>query len=113
MKSLIHFIELGLVLGVLIAVGIPLFSRIPLRKAFAEPEKDREDYSHLLVRREEILLAIKELEFDCKTDKISGEDYEALRKKLEGEAISIMDRIEQMEKSRKKGKPEPKEIDAA
>ena len=40
MKSLIHFIELGLVLAILIAVGIPLFSRLPLRKIFEEPEKD-------------------------------------------------------------------------
>lgn len=113
MKSLIHFIELGLVLAILIAVGIPLFSRLPLRKAFEEPEKDRDEYRHLLVRREETLLSIKDLEFDRETDKISGEDYEILRKKLEEEALAVLDRIDAMEKIHKKGNSESKEIDAA
>lgn len=113
MKSLIHFIELGLVLAILIAVGMPLFSRLPLRKAFEEPEKDRDEYRHLLVRREEILLSIKELEFDRQTDKISGKDYDLLRKKLEDEALTVLDRIDEMEKRGKKGKFDSKKIDAA
>lgn len=113
MSSLTHFIQLALAIGILIVIGIPLFSKLSYKKAFAQREKDRDEFSHLLVRREEVLLSIKELEFDQKTDKISNDDYAALRQKLEEEAIAIMEQIDQLEKKQKKGKPSVRQADAA
>ena len=113
MTSLTHVFELALSLAILIVIGIPLFTRVSFKKAFALPEKDEEEYSHLLVRREEVLISIKELEFDKSTDKISDNDYESLRNKLEDEAIIIMEKIDQLEKKLKKGKPSFKQVDAA
>jgi len=49
------------------------------------------------------LLAIKELEIDLKTDKVSNEDYESLRQKLEEEAIIILEQIDALEKDKRKG----------
>ena len=100
--SFTHFIELLLVAGVIIAVGIPLFGKLPKTRPFSEVDPIEEKFKHLLVRKEEVLLSIKELEVDLKTDKVSNEDYEISRIKLEGEAIAILEQIDRLEKDRKK-----------
>ena len=104
MSSLSHFFQLALALGILIVIGIPLFTKVSFKKAFVSPEKDKEEYSHLLVRKEEVLISIKELEFDYKTDKVSEDDNEILGRKLEDEALVIIEKIDQLEKKQKKGK---------
>jgi hypothetical protein len=104
-----HLIELLLIVGIIIAVGIPLFGKIPNTRPFAEIDPLEEEFKHLLVRKEEVLLSIKELEVDLQADKISIQDSVALRSKLEGEAIAILERIEELEKNKKKGtKPSSK-----
>ncbi|HJN99684.1 MAG TPA: hypothetical protein QGF86_02360 [Nitrospinaceae bacterium] len=101
--SFIHFIELLLIVGVIVIVGIPLFGKLPRTRPFAEVDPLEEAFKHLLVRKEEVLLAIKELEIDLKTDKVSNEDYESLRQKLEEEAIIILEQIDALEKDKRKG----------
>ena len=98
-----HLIELLLIVGILIAIGIPLFGKTPNTRPFSEINPVEEEFKHLLVRKEEILLSIKELEVDLQADKISIQDSDALRNKLEGEAIAILERIEELEKNKKKG----------
>ena len=53
------------------------------------------------------------MEFDRKTDKISEDDFEILSRKLEDEALVIIEKIDQLEKKQKKGKPPVKQADAA
>lgn len=98
----VNFLEFILIAVVLLLVGIPLFSKFPPRRLFAPLDLETEEYKHLLVRKEEILLAIKEVEFDLKTDKMSDDDFQIVRKKLEDEALSVMERIDQLEKELKK-----------
>ena len=98
-----HLIELLLIVGIIIAVGIPLFGKTPNTRPFSEINPVEEEFKHLLVRKEEILLSIKELEVDLQADKISIEDSDALRNKLAGEAITILERIDELEKNKKKG----------
>ena len=98
-----HLIELLLIVGIIIAIGIPLFGKTPNTRPFSEIDPVEEEFKHLLVRKEEILLSIKELEVDLQADKISSEDSDALRNKLEGEAITILERIDELEKNKKKG----------
>jgi len=100
--SFTHFIELLLVAGILIVVGIPLFGKLPKTRPFSEIDPLEEKFKHLLVRKEEVLLSIKELEVDRTTEKLSNEDYETSRIKLEGEAITILEQIEKLERDRKK-----------
>ena len=99
-----NFLQLILIVLILVAVGIPLFSKLPPRQLFAPLDPDEEEYKHLLVRKEEVLLAIKELEFDFKTDKISQPDFEALHHKLEHEAVDLLGKIDELEKQLKKKK---------
>lgn len=98
-----HFIELLLIVGIIVAIGVPLFGKLPKTSPFSEVDPMEEEFKHLLVRKEEILLSIKELEVDLKTDKVSSEDYEISRVKLEGEAITTLEQIDKLEKGRKKG----------
>jgi hypothetical protein len=109
--SFIHFIELLLIAGIMVAVGIPLFGKLPKTRPFSEVDPVEEAFKHLLVRKEEVLLAIKELEADLQTDKVSNEDYESLRNKLEGEAMAILEKIDTLEKDkRKSGKSSAKNL---
>lgn len=99
-----NFLQLVLVVLILVAVGIPLFSKLPPKRLFAPLDPAEEEYKHLLVRKEEVLLAIKELELDFKTDKISKPDFEGLHHKLEEEAVDLLEKIDALEKQLRKRK---------
>ena len=100
----VHFLELIFVVIVLLVVGIPLFGKLQLKKLVEAVDPDSDEYKHLLVRKEETLISIKELEFDFNTEKISESDYQELRKKLEAEATELIEKLDQMEQGRKKNK---------
>jgi hypothetical protein len=99
-----NFLQLILVVLILVAVGIPLFSKLPPKRLFAPLDPVEEEYKHLLVRKEEVLLAIKELELDYKIDKVSKPDFESLHHKLEEEAVDLLEKIDALEKQLKKRK---------
>jgi len=109
----VNFLQFILVALILVAVGIPLFSKLSGKKIFAEVDPAGEEYKHLLVRKEEVLLSIKELEFDFKTDKVSQDDFDSLHHKLETEAMGILQRIEELEQSLKKQGGKSRNMDAA
>ena len=100
----VHFLELIFVVIVLLVVGIPLFGKLQLKKLVEAVDPDSDEYKHLLVRKEETLISIKELEFDFNTEKISELDYQELRKKLEAEATELIEKLDQLEQGRKKNK---------
>ncbi len=104
----VHFIELLLLFGVLMLVGIPLFRGLSGLRLFAARDKLGEEYRHLLVRKEEVLLSIKDLEFDLKTSKVSEEDYADLRHRLEMEAASILEKLDSLEKEKKASRKDSK-----
>ena len=101
----VHFVELIFVVTVLLLVGIPLFGKLQLKKLVEAVNPESDEYKHLLVRKEETLISIKELEFDLGAEKISEKDYQDLRNKLEAEANEIIERLDQLEQGRKKNKP--------
>ena len=98
----IHFLELILIVAILLAVGIPLFGKLKLKKLVEAVAPTSDKYKHLLVRKEEMLISIKELEFDFSTDKISEPDYKVLRHRLEAEATEILERLDQLEQECRK-----------
>ena len=100
----VHFLELIFVVIVLLVVGIPLFGKLQLKKLVEAVDPDSDEYKHLLVRKEETLISIKELEFDFNTEKISESDCQELRKKLEAEATELIKKLDQLEQGRKKNK---------
>tara|TARA_B100000686_G_C16083062_1_gene614854 strand:+ start:129 stop:452 length:324 start_codon:yes stop_codon:yes gene_type:complete len=101
----VHFLELILILAILLVVGIPLFGKLKLKKLVEEVDASSDEYKHLLMRKEETLISIKELEFDFSTGKISEPDYKDLRYKLEKEAEVIMKNLDQLEQQGRKNKP--------
>ena len=100
----VHFLELIFVVAVLLLVGIPLFGKLQYKKLVGAVNPQNDAYKHLLVRKEETLISIKELEFDLTAEKISNADYQELRKRLEAEANEIIERLDQLEQDRKKAK---------
>ena len=100
----VHFLELIFVVIVLLVVGIPLFGKLQFKKLVEAVEPESDEYKHLLVRKEETLISIKELEFDFNTEKISESDCQELRKKLEAEATELIKKLDQLEQGRKKNK---------
>ncbi len=102
--NLVHLIELLFLVTILIVIGLPLFGKLPRNILFAPIDPANEEFKHLLVRKEEVLLAIKDLEFDWKTDKVSEADYSEMKHKLEGEAMTILERLDQLKAEGKKRK---------
>jgi len=100
----VHFLELIFVVAVLLIIGIPLFGKLQFKKLVEAIDPDSDEYKHLLVRKEETIISIKELEFDLGAEKISEKDYQDLRIKLESEANEIIERLDQLEQARKKNK---------
>ena len=100
----VHFVELLFVVVILLVVGIPLFGKLQFKKLVEVVDPDSDEFKHLLVRKEETLISIKELEFDLNTEKFSESDYQELRKKLEAEATELIGRLDQLEQGRRKNK---------
>ena len=96
-----NLVELLLIAVIIIAIGVPLFGKLPNTRPFSKIDPVEEEFKHLLVRKEELLLSLKELEVDLQADKISIEDSDALRSKIEGEAIAILERIDELKKNKK------------
>jgi hypothetical protein len=100
----IHFLELILIVVILLAVGVPLFGKLKSKKLVEPIDVSSDTYKHLLVRKEETLISIKELEFDYSTDKISELDHKDLLRKLEKEAEGILENMDRLEQERRKNK---------
>jgi hypothetical protein len=90
-------VTLALVLGALVAViAVLAVARPFLREAVASPEDDRleEPDEPRLAREEErdrALAALKELEFDHRTGKVSDDDYRELVGPLRRRAAALLD----------------------
>jgi len=92
---------------VLIMFGVGLYISAPfMRRTSADMFKDDYDETplhHLLSRKDSIYAAMRELEFDYNTGKLSDGDYESLQGKFAGEAAGVLEEIDVMT-----GKPKTK-----
>jgi hypothetical protein len=102
----------SLILMSLILMGIAVFVSTPLLQArtgrlfkdqFAEAPMH-----HLLSRKDSIYMAIKDLEFDYSTGKLSEEDYQELREKFALEASDVLREIDELSKGGSTAAAEPK-----
>jgi hypothetical protein len=89
----------ALVLGALVAVACVVLVAVPfLREPDARPERDRlgelspvqRRRLELAEERDRTLAALKELEFDHRTGKVSDEDYAALVGPLRRQAADVL-----------------------
>lgn len=94
--------------GIGLYVSAPLLKERRTEKMLADYYEETERH-HLLSRKDSIYTAIKDLEFDHKTGKLSDEDYAELREKFEQQAAEILKEIDDLQSgktttSRKKSK---------
>jgi len=97
MSTFFEILILILTLGV---IGYPIFrkSKKPLEVLAGEGDT----YHELLYKKDAAYTAIKDLEFDYQSGKLSEEDYSQMKEQFDREAISILEKIDQLEKKEKK-----------
>ena len=93
--------DLNLWLSVVVAVLISLlavyFAVSPLLQAGrATPLVEDDKFAELLGRKDSVLQAIKDLEFDNRLGKTSAEDYQRLNQRLRRQAIGLLQQIEKI-----------------
>lgn len=82
--------------GIGLYVGAPLLKERRAEKMLADYYEETELH-HLLSRKDSIYTAIKDLEFDHKTGKLSDEDYSELREKFEQQAAAVLKEIDDLQ----------------
>ena len=104
----------ALALGALLAAACVVFVARPLlrqgrEEATGAPNPEEEARLRLLEERDRSFAALKELEFDHRTGKISDEDYRALvgpLRRAAGEALKALEHEDRQDRERE-------EVDAA
>ena len=81
------------------------FIGYPLVGAAAAPFRLREgEHQRLVERREQLLAAIKEIEFDQAMGKFPDGEYQPLRRQLEAEAMGVLHQLDQFKSQTGRGK---------
>lgn len=73
---------------------MPLMQSSVRRWRFEYLDTDLREIEFLVARRVTLIRALRELEFEYKTDKVSENDYATFRKKFEREAVRVMKRMD-------------------
>jgi hypothetical protein len=90
-------IWLTITIALLLSLAALAFVLWPLFSAKAKPyHTENDELSELLVRKEGIMAAIKDLEFDHQVGKVSEEDYQRFDARLRRQAIIYMQQIEKI-----------------
>ncbi len=76
----------------LAAIAVVLFLSGPLRGTRREPEAAGREPARLAAEREAVYAAIRDLDEDFETDKLTPEDHESLRRELKARAVHLMER---------------------
>jgi ribosomal protein S27AE len=90
-------IWLGLTFALMLSLAALAYVVWPLLKPGPAPvmvENDR--LTDLLGRKDAVMTAIKELEFDYRVGKLSAEDYQVYDQRLRRQAIALIQQIEQI-----------------
>jgi len=86
----------------------------PLLKGVQDTEKKssvKDQLAQLLLQKESSYLDLKELELDYRMGKLSQQDYERLRSKLERASVALLKETEQLELGKPREKENKEEID--
>jgi hypothetical protein len=90
MELLVPIFCLLLLVGLVFYVGYPLVGAAGTSFGLREGEHQR-----LLERREQLLAAIKEIEFDQAMGKLPEGEYQQLRQQFEAEAMGVLHQLDQ------------------
>lgn len=98
---MIAVLVLALATAVVLVVSGPL--RVSRQRAGASAAPDQLVRDELTAAREAKYREIRDAELDYRTGKLSREDYDAVDNALRAEAITILDRIEKLEREDRLG----------
>lgn len=102
-------ILLGLSLILLSATAWVL---MPLWRPMSEMPQGREEAAELEARQHQLLLALQDLDFEMQTGKLSPEDHQSMRRRLQGEAVAVLQELEQVRSGVRGGQEPPADSDA-
>jgi hypothetical protein len=84
-----------LTVGVLVGVAYPLMGRdVEEARSPVEADEGEQEREALLVKKQLAYEAIKDLEFERASGKLSEDDYQTVRRELEAEAIGVLKTID-------------------
>jgi hypothetical protein len=93
----LFMVELVLLILTLLAIAYPLFRK---EAAFVlDNTLTESDFSDLLYRKEAAYIALVDLEFDYKTGKIADDDYKTMKSSMESEALGLIKKVDEYEKT--------------
>jgi len=78
-------------IGLVVCVGEPLVRRVSYK---SHGHEDNDAVRSLLLQKEMLYVAIRDLDFDFQTGKVDQQDYGALRRQLEREAVHILRQLD-------------------
>jgi len=78
----------------------------PLWRQMGEIPQTPEDGAEMEVRHRQLLLALQDLDFELQTGKLSPEDHQSMRRRLQGEAVTVLQEMEKV-RDRAPGDQEP------
>jgi len=73
---------------------MPFFDKNLKSRKLNTGETEKENLAH---RKEQVLEAIRDLEYDHKMHKITDQDYDQLKERLTKQAVEIMKRLDSLE----------------
>ena len=88
---------IDIIMYVAVGVGVIAFVFRPLFQESGEVERasNRESRRRELVeKREQVLEAIREIDFDHKMGKIEGDDYQETRSRYEAQAVELINKLD-------------------
>jgi len=95
------------VLGLsLILLAATAWTLMPLWRNSGEMPQGPDDADELKARHRQVLLALQDLDFELQTGKLSPEDHETMRRRLQGEAVTVLQALE-LAAGRPSGATEP------
>jgi len=78
-------------IGLVVCVGEPLVRRVSYE---SHGREDHNEAASLVLQKEMVYGAIRDLDFDFQTGKVDQKDYSALRQQLEREAVHILRQLD-------------------
>ena len=90
----------------LILLAATAWTLMPLWRQGGEMPQGPNDADQLEASHRQLLLELQDLEFELQTGKLSPEDHQTMRRRLQGEAVAVLQKLEQS-RGRTPGDPKP------
>lgn len=88
---MITFVEILIFISAMFFVGYPIFKRQEIK----DKRQENKILDELIHKKETAYIAIKDLEFDYRTGKLSQADYMELKNRYETEALQTLKEIDE------------------